>query len=120
MPVSKLAVALAAPLLLGGCFTVSYRTETPGSGRYQLERGDFFFWGLAGEKTLDMRQVCPEGVSRWRSYQSFSDGVIAVATLGLYMRRHIQVECAADRRTALERDPAGQAAVTGAAPGRAP
>jgi hypothetical protein len=30
------------------------------------------------------------------------------------------VECAADRRTALERDPAGQAAATGAEPGRTP
>lgn len=88
-----LSTALAVTLL-GGCYTVSYNTRLAGSETYRQDRGDFFFWGLVGEKTIDMKAMCPEGVSRWKSEQTFVDTLLAVVTLGIYIPRHVTVECA--------------------------
>lgn len=118
MSVTRLTSAVAVLVTLAGCVTVSYRTERPGSGEYRDIRADFFLWGLAGETTVDMLKVCPGGVSRWRSRQTFGDGLIALGTAGLYMRRHITLECADAERRA-EVGPAAPSLLSDASQGKA-
>ncbi len=90
----RVLLAALTVTLLGGCYNVSYATRLAGSGTYREDRGDFFFWGLVGEKTIDMKAMCPQGVSRWKSEQTFVDGLLGLVTLGIYIPRHVIVECA--------------------------
>ena len=89
-----IAAAVLAVFTLSGCYTISYNTQAPGSGQYRESRGDFFLWGLVGDETFDLVALCPQGVSRWKSEQTFLDGLIGLVTLGIYVRRHVTVECA--------------------------
>lgn len=100
---------LAAAALLGltGCYTISYQTKAAGNGQYREDRGDFFLWGLVGDKTIDMKAICPQGVSRWKSQQTFVDGLLGFITLGIYIPRHVTVECAGGAAFRVERDAAG-------------
>ncbi len=88
------SVAAAALFALTGCYTISYQTKAAGSGQYKEDRGDFFLWGLVGDKTVDLKAMCPQGPSRWKSEQTFLDGFLGVITLGIYIPRHVTVECA--------------------------
>ena len=105
---TKRLVAAVMLLALAGCYTISYQTPAPGSGQYKEDRGDFFFWGLTGEKTVDLQAMCPQGVSRWKSEQTFVDGLIALVTLGIYVRRHVTVECAGGTAFRVETTWSGQ------------
>jgi hypothetical protein len=109
----RIFLTALAVTLLGGCYTVSYSTKLAGSETYRQERGDFFFWGLAGDKTIDMKAMCPEGVSRWKSEATFVDGVLGIVTLGIYVPRHVTVECAGGKawNITVDRDGARVAAV---------
>ncbi len=98
------AMAAAALLLLSGCYTVSYQTKVPGSGVYKEQRGDYFLWGLVGQQHVFLKQLCPDGVSRWRSQQTFVDGLLGVVTLGIYIPRHVTVECAGAATHSLRLD----------------
>jgi hypothetical protein len=106
MTIRHLACALAA-LLLAGCYTVSYRTNLTGNEQYKEERGDFFLFGLIGDKTVDLKALCPQGVSRWKSQQTFVDGLLGLITIGIYIPRHVTVECSSGAAYLLERDTDG-------------
>jgi hypothetical protein len=92
MTIRHLACAVAM-LLLAGCYTVSYRTNLTGNEQFKEERGDFFLWGLVGDKTVDLKALCPQGASRWKSQQTFVDGLLGLITIGIYIPRHVTVEC---------------------------
>ncbi len=113
------AIAGAALLLLSGCFTVSYQTRLPGGGVYKEQRGDYFLWGLVGQQNVFLTQLCPDGVSRWRSQQTFVDGLLGFVTLGIYIPRHVVVECAgaATHALRLDADDAARALTAVAPPG---
>ncbi len=102
--------ALLALLALSSCYTVSYQTQKPGSGTYREERGDFFLWGLVGEKTVDLKALCPDGPSRWRSQTTFVDALLGIVTLGIYIPRHVTVECASGTAWDVELDAADRVA----------
>jgi hypothetical protein len=106
MTIRHLACALAA-LLLAGCYTVSYRTDLAGNEQYREERGDFFLFGLIGDKTVDLKALCPQGVSRWKSQQTFVDGLLGLLTIGIYIPRHVTVECSSGAAYLLEREAGG-------------
>ncbi len=105
------SVVAAAGLLLAGCYTVSYQTKLPGGGGYQDQRGDYFLWGLVGEQVVQLKQLCPGGVSRWRSQQTFVDGLLYFVTLGIYAPRHVTVECTGGSSHAVRLDAAGERAL---------
>ncbi|HTT70918.1 MAG TPA: Bor family protein [Anaeromyxobacteraceae bacterium] len=96
--------ALTALLCLSGCYTVSYQTALHGGGASKEDRGDFFLWGLVGEKTVRLKDLCPEGVSSWKSQATFVDGLLSIVTLGIYEPRHVLVECAGGTSVELPAD----------------
>lgn len=104
----RLATAVLASLVLTGCYTISYQTKAPGGGQFREDRGDFFFWGLAGDKTVDLKAMCPQGVARWKSQQTFVDSLLGIVTLGIYIPRHVTVECAGGAAYRLETDRSGE------------
>jgi len=97
--------SLAAVLLLSGCYTISYKGDRPGLGSEQSEWDNYFLWGLVGEAKVDLRQVCPRGVSSWKSQQTFVQGLIGIVTLGIYVPRSVIVECGSGTAMELRLDP---------------
>ncbi len=86
---------LVATLLLSGCYTISYRGRGSPSGVEQEQWNNYFLWGLApGSNDIDLQKLCPGGPARWKSQQSFVQGLIGVVTLGIYIPRSVHVECA--------------------------
>jgi len=72
---------------------VSYKTNLPRGGALHDEKGHYFLWGLVGEKSVNLTQLCPQGVARWKNQQTFVDGLLGFITLGIYIPRTITVEC---------------------------
>jgi hypothetical protein len=87
------AATLAAALLATGCYTTRFQSNlAPGGAKFE-EKGNFFLWGLVGEKEVDLKKMCPAGPARWQNQQTFVDGLIGTVTLGIYIPRTITVEC---------------------------
>ncbi len=92
---TSLTGLLLATLLLSGCHTISYRGRGSPSGVEQEQWNNYFLWGLApGSNDIDLQKLCPSGPARWKSQQSFVQGLIGVVTLGIYSPRSVHVECA--------------------------
>jgi hypothetical protein len=88
-----MVAGLAALFLATGCYTVRFQTNLPPGGAKYEEKGNFFLWGLVGEKEVDLKKLCPAGPARWQNQQTFVDGLIGTVTLGIYIPRTINVEC---------------------------
>jgi hypothetical protein len=88
--------AAAVTMLATGCMTSSYSTGLPGGGEMHLEAARYHLWGLMGDKTLDLSQVCPNGVAHWRDYVTLGDWLITCVACGglIYGSETIEIECA--------------------------
>ncbi len=95
MKIIRMTAMLAAAFLATGCYTTRFQTNlAPGGAKFE-EKGNFFLWGLVGEKEVDLKKLCPAGAARWQNQQTFVDGLVGVVTLGIYIPRTIDVECTA-------------------------
>ncbi len=93
----RIALASLAALALAGCHVVRYDTGRPASPRVVTVPLDYFFWGLKGEHAVDLDAACPEGAARWETKATFTDKVLGVITLGIYVPRTAKIECAEGR-----------------------
>jgi hypothetical protein len=104
MKLRATVATLAAAFLATGCYTVRFQSDlAPGGAKFE-EKGNFFLWGLVGEKEVDLKKLCPAGPSRWQNQQTFVDGLLGVITIGIYIPRTINVECTGAKAT---QSPAG-------------
>lgn len=87
---------LATVAALTGCMSSTYRTGLPGGGEKHLDSASYHLFGLVGDKTLDMTQVCPTGVAQWRDYVTLGDWLITCVACGglIYGSETIEIECA--------------------------
>jgi hypothetical protein len=97
-----LALALLAST---GCETVSYKSNLPPNGPTHEEHADFFLCGLAGEKTVDLDALCPQGVARWSNQASVPDVLLSIITFAIYTPRTIHVDCSRGLSWELTTDP---------------
>lgn len=101
MKITGMTAMLAAAFLATGCYTTRFQTNlAPGGAKYE-EKGNFFLWGLVGEKEVDLKKLCPAGAARWQNQQTFVDGLVGFVTLGIYIPRTIDVECTAAKAGAI-------------------
>jgi hypothetical protein len=104
MKLKGTAAMLAAAFLATGCYTTRFQSNlAPGGAKYE-EKGNYFLWGLVGEKEVDLKKLCPAGASRWQNQQTFVDGLLGFITIGIYIPRTINVECTAGKASALGGD----------------
>jgi hypothetical protein len=91
------SVALFAAFLLAGCASVTVRpnggAKTSAKPDYQQSK-NYFFWGLAGEHTIDVTTIC-EGktVEQIQSQYTFVNGLLGGITLGIYSPKSAKVWC---------------------------
>jgi len=92
-----------AAALLAGCYTISYKGSAGASERSEWD--NYFLWGLVGEANVDLQQMCPEGVAKWKSQQTFVQGLLGVVTLGIYVPRSVIAECGGGKAMNFQLDP---------------
>ncbi len=93
----RLAPIAAALLLAGfgsGCFRNTYTTGQPQGGGIYVQKAHFWIFGIVGQKTVDMGQVCPDGVAWFQNRLDFIDGFATCLTCGIYSPSTIEVRCA--------------------------
>lgn len=100
-----LVAGSVAASLLTGCVTTTFKTGLPGGGAKKEERGTYFLYGLVGDKTLNLSELCPEGVSSFKDYFSAVDGILSCVTCGIYTPKSIEVECAGSARVSYTLTP---------------
>ncbi len=84
----------ATMMLVAGCNKITYvNPQVPRGGAVHVEGGSFFIFGLVGEKTIPVYQMCPNGVAQMQSKASFVDLVLGVITIGIYTPRTYEIEC---------------------------
>lgn len=93
----KLVGILSLSMILGGCSTVTIQPQqiakvTLAPTYQQTEH--FFFWGLAGEKNVDVKTICAgKPVKQMQTQQTFLNGLAAIVTLGVYAPHSVKVWC---------------------------
>jgi hypothetical protein len=72
---------------------VQYPGETP-SPVVQTFEHTFLFWGLIGEHSYELYDLCNKGrVYEIKTYTTMTQGFLAVVTLGIYTPRTITIVC---------------------------
>jgi hypothetical protein len=91
------ACAFAAGALFLSCATATIR---PGGGpgisnAPTFSRTEtFFFWGLMGEHTVDVAEVCPaQGAEQMQTQRTFKNVLLTAVTLGIYAPKTAKVWC---------------------------
>jgi hypothetical protein len=95
--IKQWSAALIAASLLAGCATVTIRPEggakTSAKPDYQATK-NYFFWGLAGVHTIDVKEICEEsGVEQMQSQFTFMNGLLGAITVGIYAPKTAKVWC---------------------------
>ena len=93
----KKLLALLSVLFLYSCTSV---TMQPSSGykianepNYQ-ESKHYFFWGLVGEKNINVNEICSNSsMAQMQSQVTFVDGLLTAITLGIYAPVSSKVWC---------------------------
>jgi hypothetical protein len=100
-------VALIAAILCisTGCYSVRYNTDLPRGGRVHTQGASYFLGGLIGNNTVNLDNVCPNGVARWENKHSFLDLLLGSITAGIYTPLTIEIECAGGSAYRLEEKP---------------
>ena len=88
-------LALVMCAALGaGCYKVTYQNPLlPPNGVVHDGTSSFFILALVGDERIPAYQMCPGGVSRIQTGQSFVDLLLTVITIGIYTPRSYEIEC---------------------------
>ena len=84
-------------LFILGCSSVTLRdtgkAKATSEPSYESSK-PFFFWGLAGEHHVDVKQICKGSEPKQiQSQRTFTDSLLNVITLGIYSPRTVRVWC---------------------------
>ena len=93
--IKRTALAVAV-VCMTGCFSVTVRP----AGGYEVstpptfeQRQSFWFWGLVGERHINVKEVCKTEPVQFQSQQTFVDGLLGFITLRIYAPETARVWC---------------------------
>ena len=90
-------ILLIAAITLSGCSTVTIQPDAKpklSSNPTYEETKDFYFWGLSGEHTVDVKRVCGDKkVLQMQSQMTVENGLYGALTLGIYAPHSVKVWC---------------------------
>lgn len=94
---STLFMAVIVTGAISGCGTVTLTQQGErkiSSHATYEKRQSFFFWGLVGNKYIDVKEICgTRDVKQMQTQFTFVDGLLSVITLGIYQPRTAKVWC---------------------------
>jgi len=89
----KLAPLFAA-LLLAGCYHVTVVTSAAPPGTHvNREWQNSFVYGLVPPPELNVKDQCPQGVTKVETERSFLNGLVSALTWSIYTPMHTEVTC---------------------------
>jgi Bor protein len=89
----RLALLFAA-LLLAGCYHVTVVTSAAPPGTHvNKEWQNSFVAGLVPPPELDVKDQCPQGVTKVETERSFLNGLVSFLTQSIYTPMHTEVTC---------------------------
>ena len=93
----KHAFVLGVAITASACSTVTIHPKeiNPISSPPSYEETkSFYFWGLAGERRVNVTEACNgKEVTQMQSQQTFSNGLLGAITLGIYTPHSVKVWC---------------------------
>ena len=90
-----LMMALLCVFMLSGCFTVRYTNGAPAAGTPTTTRSHHLVAGLVTVRDpVNLKTVCPSGVSEIQHNHTFVDGLIGALTSNLYKPTTFTITCA--------------------------
>ncbi|MBK8994642.1 MAG: hypothetical protein IPM35_02675 [Myxococcales bacterium] len=104
MTALKLMLVTGLALAATGCYSTTVRSGLP-AGTTPMEVDDRWHSGFVGGTSeasgpYDMERICPEGWSEIETETSFANGLVELATVGVYNPQTVKVTCAAPKRSA--------------------
>ena len=91
----RLAPLLAA-LLLAGCYHVTVLTSAAPPGKHvNKEWQNSFVSGLVPPQELNVKDECPQGVTKVETERSFLNSLVSFLTWSIYTPMHTEVTCSA-------------------------
>ena len=88
-------IAVGALAMLAGCFNVTYiaKSRAPSAVIHE-HKLTFFLGGLVGTEEIPAGQLCPNGVAKVHTQNTFVDMLLTVVTLTIYSPRTAEITCA--------------------------
>ena len=87
---------LFAALLLAGCYHVTVVTSAAPPGPHvNKEWQNSFVYGLVPPQELNVKDQCPQGVTKVETERSFLNGLVSALTWSIYTPMHTEVTCSA-------------------------
>ncbi len=80
--------------LLTGCYINNVETGKTAGGKSHTETVPFLLWGLVGEASFNVDEICPRGVASIHEEMTPIDGVLNCVTCGIYAPRTVTITCA--------------------------
>jgi hypothetical protein len=100
-------VALAA-VVLTGCYTSTITTQNAPAGAVIEVSHTHLIYGLvSSDPPLNLKQICPNGVSKIETMATFGDGCLGALTLGIYTPTTSLITCSSGSSYLLGQDEAG-------------
>ena len=97
---TKGALILILAILLGACSSVTLRTDAQdkaGNTPDFQKTYDYWWWGLKGEHSVNVREICQgRKVRQMQSVATIPNVMAAIFTLGIYQPRTARVWCEGD------------------------
>ena len=88
-------IAVGALAVLAGCYNVTYIAKSrPPSAVVHEQKLTFFIAGLVGTEEIQAGQLCPNGVAKVHTKNTFVDMLLTVVTLTIYSPRTAEITCA--------------------------
>ena len=85
---------LFAALLLAGCYHVTVVTSAAPPGTHvNKEWQNSFVYGLVPPPELNVKDQCPQGVTKVETERSFLNGLVSALTWSIYTPMHTEVTC---------------------------
>ena len=88
--------AAAVALATTGCFHQTVQSGLqPSTNVVEHAFVSTWLWGIVPAEPIDTRQMCPTGVAKVETEQSFLNGLVGALTIGIYSPQRLLVTCAA-------------------------
>ena len=85
---------LFAALLLAGCYHVTVVTSAAPPGTHvNKEWQNSFVYGLVPPQEINVKDQCPQGVTKVETERSFLNGLVSALTWSIYTPMHVEVTC---------------------------
>lgn len=86
-------IIIGGALLVAGCHTMHFELADAEYEHVVYERKSYFLWGLVPTVEVDASKHCPTGTAAIREQTTFTDGLLALLTLGIWEPRSSWYYC---------------------------